>query len=163
MIGRLGASGFLADASSRHQGARLASAVTPLAMTIGIAGMTLFQQTTLDATAEKQGEERLVAEHVVAADGPGLSAAAVEKLAEATDGAAIGMQPTSVYAGYELDPYAAQAVTPGRLDEVLDLDVVAGSVENLAPTRSRCRNTPRTAWAPRSVRRSSSGSATGPR
>ncbi len=102
-------------------------------MTIGIAGMTLFQQSTLDATAEKQGAERLVAEHVVAADGPGLSAASVEELAEETDGAAIGMQPTSVYAGYELDPYQAQAVTPGRLDEVLDLDVVAGSVEDLAP------------------------------
>ena len=133
VTGRLGASGFLAAANSTHQGARLASAVTPLAMTIGIAGMTLFQQSTLDATAETQGAERLVAQHVVAADGPGLSAAAVEKLAEETDGAAIGMQPTSVYAGYELDPYQAQAVTPGRLDEVLDLDVVAGSVENLAP------------------------------
>ena len=133
VMGRLGASGFLAGANSKHQGARLAAAVTPLAMTIGIAGMTLFQQSTLDATAEKQGAERLVAAHVVAADGPGLSAASVEELAEETDGAAIGMQPTSVYAGYELDPYQAQAVTPGRLDEVLDLDVVAGSVENLAP------------------------------
>ena len=133
VMSRLGASGFLARANSRHQAVRLASAVTPLALTIGIAGMTLFQQSTLDATSDEQGEQRLVAEHVVAADGPGLSAASVEELAEETDGAAIGLRPTSVYAGYELDPYQAQAVTPGRLDEVLDLDVVAGSVDELGP------------------------------
>ena len=134
VIGRLmGPVGFLADASSRHQGARLASAVTPLALTIGIAGMTLFQQTTLDATAEKQGEERLVAEHVLAADGPGLSLESVADLASSTPGAAVGLSPTSVYAGYELDPYAAQAVTPGRLDEVLDLDVIDGTLHDLGP------------------------------
>jgi putative ABC transport system permease protein len=134
VIGRLlGPGGFLADASSRHQGARLASAVTPLALTIGIAGMTLFQQSTLDAAAEKQGEERLVAEHVLAAGGPGLPVEAVEELASATPGAAIGMEATTVYAGYELDPYATQAVTPGRLDEVVDLDVTDGTLEDLAP------------------------------
>ena len=133
VIGRLmGPGGFLADASSRHQGARLASAVTPLALTIGIAGMTLFQQTTLDATAEKQGEERLVAEHVLAADGSGLPVAAVDELASATPGAAIGLEATSVYAGYELDPYAAQAVTPGQLAEVVDLDVTDGTLGDLA-------------------------------
>jgi putative ABC transport system permease protein len=133
VLARLGATGFLARANSRHQAVRLASAVTPLALTIGIAGMTLFQQSTLDATADKQGADRLVAEHVVAADGPGLSADSVEELAEETEGAAIGLRSASVYAGYELDPYQAQAVTPGRLDEVLDLDVVAGSVDALRP------------------------------
>ena len=133
VLARLGATGFLARANSRHQAGRLASAVTPLALTIGIAGMTLFQQSTLDATADEQGAERLVAEHVLAADGPGLSAASVEELAEETDGATIGLRPTSVYAGYELDPYQAQAVTPGRLAEVLDLDVVAGSLDELGP------------------------------
>ena len=133
MIGRLmGPGGFLADASSKHQGARLASAVTPLALTIGIAGMTLFQQTTLDATAEKQGEERLVAEHVLAADGRVFRSAAVDELAGSTSGAAIGLEATSVYGGYELDPYAAQAVTPGRLAEVVDLDVTEGTLDDLA-------------------------------
>ena len=133
VLGRLGATGFLAGANSRHQGARLASAVTPLALTIGIAGMTLFQQSTLDATAERQGAERLLAEHVVAADGPGVAATSVDELANAAAGAAIGFRPTTVYANYELDPYQAHAVTSGRLGEVLDLHVSAGSVDDLAP------------------------------
>ena len=40
----------------------------------------------------------------------------------------IGLTPTTVFANYELDPYLATAVTPGRLDDVLDLGVVEGSV-----------------------------------
>ena len=40
---------------------------------------------------------------------------------------AVGLLPTDVYAGGNLDIYAAQAVTPGRLDEVLDLGVTAGA------------------------------------
>ena len=142
----MGPGGFLADASSRHQGARLASAVTPLALTIGIAGMTLFQQTTLDATAEKQGEERLVAEHVLAADGPGLPVERGRRTGECDAGRGDRMEATSVYAGYELDPYAAQAVTPGRLDEVLDLDVTEGTLDDLASRPGRAVDVRR--WQP---------------
>ncbi len=134
VLGRLtGPSGFLASANSKHQGSRLASAVTPLALTIGIAGMTLFQQATLDRAADDQGGDRLVAQHVVAAGPTGLEAEAIEELASSVSGTVVGMKQTTVYADDdELEPYSAQAVTPGRLDEVLDLGVTDGTVRELA-------------------------------
>ena len=133
VLGRLmGPSGFLASANSKHQGSRLASAVTPLALTIGIAGMTLFQQATLDRAADDQGGDRLVAQHVVAAGPTGLEAEAIAELASSVSGTVVGMKQTTVYADDELEPYSAQAVTPGRLDEVLDLDVIDGTVRDLA-------------------------------
>ena len=46
---------------------------------------------------------------------------------------AVGLLPTIVHANYELDPYPAQAVTNGDLDEVLDLDVRHGSASHLRP------------------------------
>ena len=132
VLGRLGATGFLAGANSRHQGARLASAVTPLALTIGIAGMTLFQQSTLDATAERQGSERLLAEHVVAADGPGVAATSVDDLPtrQRARPSAFDRQPSTRTAAGSV---SAHAVTSGRLGDVLDLHVSAGSVDDLAP------------------------------
>ena len=128
-IGRLsGAGGFLAVASTRSQARRLASAVTPLALTVGIGGMTVFQQATLDHEARVQSDQRIVADHVVDAGPAGLRLDAVDDLAERSSGTVIGLAPTTVFANYELDPYVATAVTPGRLGDVLDLGIVEGSV-----------------------------------
>ena len=128
-IGRWsGVSGFLAVASTRSQARRLASAVTPLALTIGIGGMTLFQQSTLDQEARVQSDQRIMADHVVDAGPAGLRPDAIEDLAGRNSGAVIGLAPTTVFANYELDPYVAMAVTPGRLGDVLDLGIVEGAV-----------------------------------
>ena len=128
-LGRLsGAGGFLAVASTRSQARRLASAVTPLALTVGIAGMTVFQQTTLDQESRAQSDQRLVAEHVVDAGPAGLRLDAIAELAERGPGTVIGLAPTTVFANYELDPYVTTAVTPGRLGDVLDLGIVEGAV-----------------------------------
>ena len=54
----------------RYQVRRLASAVIPLALTIGVAGMTLFQQSTLEEEAAASGGPG-DGEHVVAAGPPG--------------------------------------------------------------------------------------------
>ncbi len=102
--------------------------MTPLALTVGIAGMTVFQQATLDHEARLQSGQRLVAEHVVDAGPAGLRLDAIDELAERGPGTVIGLAPTTVFANYELDPYVATAVTPGRLGDVLDLGIVEGSV-----------------------------------
>ena len=133
VVGRLfGVSGYLAVVNSSFQSRRLASAVTPLALTVGIAGMTLFQQSTLDREATTQGRDRVTAAHVVAAPA-GLPPAAVERLVGQDVGTVVGLADTSVYGNFELDPYAAKAVTPGNLDDVLDLDIVDGSLGELRP------------------------------
>jgi len=126
-----GAGGFLAVANTRTQARRLASAVTPLALTVGIAGMTLFQQSTLDQEARSQSDQRTVAEHVIDAGPAGLRPDVVNDLAGRSPGTVIGVAPTTVFANYELDPYVAQAVTPGRLSDVLDLGIVEGQVTAL--------------------------------
>ncbi len=132
-VGRLfGVSGFLAVANSSFQSRRLASAVTPLALTVGIAGMTLFQQSTLDSEATAQGRDRVTADRVVAASA-GLPPSTVEKLVGQKVGTVVGLADTTVYGDFELDPYAAKAVTPGSLDDVLDLGVVQGSLAELRP------------------------------
>ena len=125
--GLSGVGGFLAVANTRSQARRLASAVTPLALTVGIAGMTVFQQATLEREARAQSAERLVADHVVDAGPAGLRLDAITELAEHSAGTVIGLAPTTVFANYELDPYVATAVTPGQLGDVLDLGIVEGS------------------------------------
>ena len=69
-----------------------------------------------------------MADHVVDAGPAGLRLDAIEELAERSSGTVIGLAPTTVFANYELDPYVATAVTPGRLGDVLDLGIVEGSV-----------------------------------
>ena len=59
------------------------------------------------------------------------------------------MLPTDVYAGGNLDIYAAQAVTPGRLDEVLDLGVTAGALTGLSTGEVAISGTAAKAMSPR--------------
>ena len=69
VIGRLsGPAGSSRLANARSQVRRLASAVIPLALTVGVAGMTLFQQSTLeDESPSSRARTVWSAEHVVAA------------------------------------------------------------------------------------------------
>jgi putative ABC transport system permease protein len=111
-----GASGFLALANVRTQVRRVASAVIPLALTVGVAGMTLFQQSTLDEESREQGADRVTAEHVVVAGPAGLPSSVVRDLAAGSSYDVVGLADTSVYANFELDPYAAKVgVVEGSL------------------------------------------------
>ncbi len=126
-----GASGFLALANVRTQVRRVASAVIPMALTVGVAGMTLFQQSTLEEESRAQRADRVTAEHVVAAGAAGLPPAVVDELAGSSYDV-VGLADTSVYANYELDPYAAKVMLGETLDGLLDLGVVRGSLATLA-------------------------------
>jgi putative ABC transport system permease protein len=120
-----GASGFLAVANVRSQGRRLASAVIPLALTVGVACMTLFQQSTA------QRSDRIITQRVIAAGAPGLRTTVVDELAHESSGAVVGLADTSVYGNVELDPYTAKAVVGNAPADVLDLGVSKGSLATL--------------------------------
>lgn len=127
-----GASGFLALANVRTQVRRMASAVIPLALTVGVAGMTLFQQSTLEDESQAQRADRVTAEHVVAAGAAGLPPTVVDGLEAGSSDHVVGLADTSVYANFELDPYAAKVMVGESLDGLLDLGVVDGSLASLA-------------------------------
>ena len=127
-----GPSGFLALANVRSQVRRVASAVIPLALTVGVAGMALFQQSTLEEESQAQGADRVTAEHVVAAGDAGLPASVVHELAGGSSYDVVGLADTTVYANSELDPYPAKVVAGESLDGLLDLGVVDGSLGALA-------------------------------
>jgi putative ABC transport system permease protein len=126
-----GASGFLALANARTQVRRVASAVIPLALTVGVAGMTLFQQSTLEDESQAQSNDRVTAEHVVAAGEAGLPPEIVDELAAKSSSHVIGLVDTSVYANSELDPYLAKVVLGDTLTDLLDVGVVSGSLATL--------------------------------
>lgn len=131
-LGRLfGASGFLALANARTQVRRAASAVIPLALTVGVAGMTLFQQSTLEEESRTQRNDRVTAQHVVAAGNAGLPSTVVETLTTSSSIDILGLADTTVYASDELDPYAAKVVVGKTIEGLLDLDVIDGSLANL--------------------------------
>ncbi len=126
-----GVSGFLALANVRTQVRRVASAVIPMALTVGVAGMTLFQQSTLGEESRAQRAQRVTADHVVATGAAGLPPAVVDSLA-ASSYDVVGLADTTVYANFELDPYAAKVVVGESLDGLLELGVVRGSLATLA-------------------------------
>ena len=132
LAGRLlGASGFLAVANVKSQVRRAASAVIPLALTVAVASMTLFQQSTLEDESKAQRADRVTAEHIISAGSSGLEITVVDALAAQSDGAVVGLADTSVYGNYELDPYAAKIVVGDSLDGLLDLGVSQGSLTTL--------------------------------
>jgi putative ABC transport system permease protein len=126
-----GASGFLAVANVRSQVRRMASAVIPLALTIGVAGMTLFQQSTLADESRAQRDDRVVADHVVAAGLAGLQPTVVDEVATESSSAVAGLLDTTVYATSELDPFPTKVVVGGSLEGLLDLGVTNGSLDGL--------------------------------
>ena len=124
--------GYLAHLNTRAYARRLAAAMTPIVLTVGIAGMTVFQQTTLSDEAARQGEQRMLADRVVAGGDAGLPVDSVHVLSgEPGVAAVVGLLTTTVRATSEIDMYPAQAVTSADLRDVLDLDVRHGSLSRL--------------------------------
>jgi putative ABC transport system permease protein len=129
--------GFLATAATRTAPRRVASAMTPLVLTVAMGATLLFSGTTQDAETGRQARDRQVADLVVAAPA-GVPEAAVRQV-RATPGvaAAVGVLPTGVVpidgqrlgSGYV--SLAAQGLDAGGAAEVLDLDVRSGSLADL--------------------------------
>lgn len=130
-LSRIG--GFLAAVHARSRSRRLASAMTPVALCVSLAFLTVVLQATISHAQTHQDGERVIADRVVQASGPGIPAGVVADLGRKSGvDSAIGYLQTEVETSRGLSPYVAGAVTPGRLDRVLDLDVRKGSVNHLA-------------------------------
>ncbi|MEV0323155.1 FtsX-like permease family protein [Streptomyces sp. NPDC050658] len=123
-----GPGGRLAHANLRGNAARMAAAVTPLALLTGMTCTVLFVQPTLGDAARAQARDGIRADWVLAAQGPGVPAEAARKL-RTTEGvdAATEVVRTTVRVG--LDKYPAQGVTPAGLGRTWDPDVTAGTLK----------------------------------
>lgn len=122
-----GAGGHLATANLRGNATRMASAVTPLTLLIGMASTVLFVTPTLGDAARTQAREGVRAEWVLAGQGPGVPGGAVERI-RGTAGveAATEIVHTSVRVG--LAKYAAQGVSPAGLERTWNPGVSGGSL-----------------------------------
>lgn len=122
-----GAGGHLATANLRGNATRMASAVTPLALLVGMTCTVLFITPTLGDAARTQAREGVRAEWVLAAQGPGVTPEAAERIRR-TPGVAAATEivHTSVRVG--LTKYAAQGVTPAGLTRTWDPRVTGGTL-----------------------------------
>lgn len=122
-----GPGGRLAHSNLRGNAARMAAAVTPLALLTGMTCTVLFVQPTLGDAARAQAREGIRADWVLAAQGPGVPAEVARKL-RTTEGveAATEVVRTTVRVG--LDKYPAQGVSTAGLTRTWDPDVTAGSL-----------------------------------
>ncbi|NXY99619.1 ABC transporter permease [Streptomyces sp. BR123] len=123
-----GAGGHLATANLRSNATRMASAVTPLTLLIGMTCTVLFIAPTLAHAVREQARDGVRAGWVLAARGPGVPAEAAEAVRR-TPGvtAATEIVRTSVRVG--LTKYSAQGVTPDGLARTWDPAVTAGSLD----------------------------------
>ncbi|WP_412076558.1 FtsX-like permease family protein [Streptomyces xanthophaeus] len=123
-----GTGGHLATANLRGNATRMASAVTPLALLTGMTCTVLFVTPTLGDAARAQARDGVRAGWVLAAQGPGVTGQAAERL-RGTPGvtAATEVVRTSVRVG--LSKYSAQGVTPAGLTRTWDPAVTSGSLD----------------------------------
>ncbi|MCX4806160.1 ABC transporter permease [Streptomyces sp. NBC_01214] len=123
-----GPGGHLATANLRGNAARMASAVTPLALLIGMTCTVLFITPTLGNAARAQARDGIRAPWALAAQGPGVTREAAERVRRTPGVAAVTeIVHTSVRVG--LTKYAAQGVTPAGLTRTWDPEVTGGSLD----------------------------------
>ncbi|MFJ4778773.1 FtsX-like permease family protein [Streptomyces sp. NPDC088762] len=123
-----GPGGHLATANLRGNAVRMASAVTPLALLVGMTCTVLFITPTLGDAARTQARDGVRAGWVLAAQGPGVTREAAERIRR-TPGvtAATEIVHTSVRVG--LTKYGAQGVTPAGLTRTWDPEVTRGTLD----------------------------------
>src|SRR3954449_5278927 len=129
--------GFLATAATRTAPRRVASAMTPLVLTVAMGCTLLFSGTTQDAETGRQTSDRQIADLVVSAPAGGVPEAAVTQVRD-TPGvaAAVGVSPTAIVPlgggiGSGYTSLAGQMIDAGGAASVLDLDVRSGSLAAL--------------------------------
>lgn len=129
-----GPSARLAVADVRRRPARVASAVVAVALSISFLGTVYLVNETVVHAGGEQSEDRLVAGSVISAPG-GLAPEAVDVIATRPGaGTTIGTYPTDVFLPVDGGWMAsAVALTPGPIGEVLDLDVVGGTLDEIGP------------------------------
>jgi putative ABC transport system permease protein len=134
-----GTAGSLAAANARASSRLLASAITPLVLTIGFGATLLFIGTTVTHKASTDVRHGLVAEAVVRSTGPGLPASTTAAVAAlpGVDTAVGVLRSGALYraSGTFLEA-SATGVTgaPADIAAVLDPAVEDGSLADLAPS-----------------------------
>ncbi|WKK26614.1 ABC transporter permease [Streptomyces olivoreticuli] len=130
--------GFLVRANLNLGHRRLAAAVVPLALTVAFAAVALLVPQMKWREYQRQDNERMVADHLVQASGKGLPVTAAPTVSRLPGTVtAIGTTATYVEILTGDGPDAAgstataQAVTEGRLGQVLDLGPAEGSLDGL--------------------------------
>ncbi|WP_203732299.1 FtsX-like permease family protein [Streptomyces sp. SID12501] len=119
--------GHLATANVRANTKRMASAITPLALLIGMACTVLFVQTTMGDASSAQAKDGNRADWVVASSGPGVPEQAADALRGTTGVTAITeVVRTTVRVG--LDKYPSQGLSTDGLQKNWDPDVSEGTL-----------------------------------
>lgn len=124
--------GFLAAVNARARTRRLASAISPVALTVALAFITVFLQGMLRHATDQQDQRRIVADRVLTAPAPGIPAADIAHMRDVSGvDSAVGLLSTQIEQGRDLSAYDAVAVTGGPIDKVLDLAVASGRLDDL--------------------------------
>ena len=138
-VRRMGASGFLASESSRADVRRLGGVVIPLVLAVGFTLAMVYSQSTLARAVATQVERGVVADVVVTGTGgdpiaPQVSSA-VRDAPQA--GSVVGVSdskifvPTTFLDDVEVAELSASVLSGQGIQEVLDPDVVQGSLSDL--------------------------------
>ncbi|MGY0491308.1 FtsX-like permease family protein [Streptomyces sp. WG-D5] len=117
----------LAVANVRGNSVRMAAVVTPLTLLVGMTCTVLFAQPTLGDAARAQERAGIRADWVLAAQQPGVPAAAVRALRADRDTTATEVVRSTVRVG--LTKYPAQGVTSAGLTRTWDPDVTSGTLD----------------------------------
>lgn len=130
---------FLAAANARSNSRRLAAAIIPLALGIGLGLVQLGTQSIIADEATAQSHAGVIADVMVTGGASGLSGEAVASIAETPDVAAANPVALSqmIFSFVQLgDPtsaqYAVQGLDPAATASTMDLGVVAGAIEDLS-------------------------------
>ena len=129
--------GFLATAATRTAPRRVASAMTPLVLSVAMGCTLLFSGTTQDAETADQARERQLADLVVTAPAGVAEATVTEARQTPGVAAAVGIAPTGIVPldnvgiGSGYTSLAAQMVDAEGASRALDLDVRSGSLDDL--------------------------------
>jgi putative ABC transport system permease protein len=129
--------GFLATTATRAAPRRVASAMTPLVLTVAMGGTLLFSGTTQSHETSRQSDDRQLAQLAVSAPG-GVPEATVQGVRHVPGVvAATGLAPTGILPlgnaklGSGFVSLAAQMADAPGLSRTLDLDVRSGSLDDL--------------------------------
>ncbi|MGK5496618.1 ABC transporter permease [Streptomyces sp. URMC 125] len=137
---RFGNLGYLAVANTRADSRRLAAGIGPLILAIGFASVQLFIPTTTSRAAEQQAAQGVVADYTLNGAAGGLPVDVPEHVRGLPGvAAAAGTVRVDLFASRklldspEVFDYQAQGLSPGGLDQVVDLDVQRGDLGALSP------------------------------
>ncbi|GAA2157172.1 FtsX-like permease family protein [Actinomadura napierensis] len=125
--------GHLAAANVRAGSRRLASVIAPLCLAVTMTCTILFAQTTLGHAAEREKQEGIAAQYVLASNAPGVPTAAAGAARKVKGVETVTEIVETNARGLGLGKYTVQGVTPQGLTRTMDLGATSGSLDRLGP------------------------------